>query len=292
MKRLWESPVWSKVIAGIILALLGLIAKFVQERWPEKLDIPAAYFFVFLFVAATAGAMSTLLIKRPSKPSHTEEQFDRLFETADSVNFYGQIADHYDERNTDELLQTHRTVVTEIKHFVASKQNCVILDVGGGTGRAIAELFFDYSGVKWVYVDACGAMAEKFHAHMDGAPLRTETHIRTVDEVYESLHEGSVDIIIMSFLISSLPERPHFNKLRRLLSTDGILIVADADPAYVRLRPYYNFRLKGQKIALKTNPIHYLELRHLCERGGLKELRVEPIWKRAVMYSYVAVFGN
>ena len=225
-------------------------------------------------------------------PANTEVKIERLFETSESVKFYGRIADFYDERNTDALLQTHRNVVTEIKHHVETKQNCTVLDIGGGTGRAIAELFFDRENLKWIYVDACGAMATQFRLHMDGAPLKTETHINTLDEVCEGFGEGQADIILMSFLISSLPKRPDFSKIARLLSESGLLIVADADQAYVRTRPYYTFQLSDETVALKTNPIHYLELRYLCEQSGLRELRVRPIWKMGLIYSYVAVFGN
>jgi ubiquinone/menaquinone biosynthesis C-methylase UbiE len=112
----------------------------------------------------------------------------------------------------------------------------------------------------------------------------------TLAEACERFSAGKSDVIIMSFVISSLSERPDFLKLARLLTDDGILIIAEADPAYSAIKPYYSFKTENGSIALKTNPIHHLELKTLCERGGLKECAVHPVTKHGVIYSYVAVF--
>jgi hypothetical protein len=94
----------------------------------------------------------------------------------------------------------------------------------------------------------------------------------------------------MSFLLSSLTGLPDFTKIARLLSDDGVLIIAEADPAYSGIQPYYSFTTGNRSVALKINPIHHLELKTLCERGGLKECAVYPVTKRGIIYSYVAVF--
>lgn len=299
LKKLWLDPVWSKVIAVGIIAILGLIARYFQERWPNleifsPIKIPLIYSIAIVIGTCVAGFLLSALFKRKyllkAGVLSESDNFDRVFEAKESVSFYGMIADKYDERNTDELLQTHRAVVTEVKHHVGLTLTSVILDIGGGTGRAIAELFFDSTSLKWIYVDACGGMAERFRKNMSGAPLRTEAHVMTLDEAYSAFPSGGVDVIVMSFLISSLSERPAFSKLAQLLCDGGVLIVADADPAYTRLRPYYNFAIDDERIALRTNPIHYLELRSLCEVSGFMEYAVHPVMKRGVIYSYVAVF--
>jgi ubiquinone/menaquinone biosynthesis C-methylase UbiE len=299
MKTLWHDPVWSNVIGGVILAVVLAIGAHFLPWWPIMaglllVKIPLIFLIAAVFAAGLAGYLPATL-RAPKRSLDIEKsdhrpKFDRVFEPNDSVKFYAEIADQYDVRNTEELLQTHRAVVTEIEEHVKSRETALVLDLGGGTGRGIADHFFNYTQVKWVYVDACGRMAEKFRENLAEVPLRTEVHVMTLAEAYAQFAPGETDVIVMSFLISSLPERPNFSKVSRLLREDGIFIVADADPAYSRISPYYDFRTSNGSIALKVNPIHQLELKDLCESSGLRECAVHPVKKRGLIYSYIAVF--
>jgi ubiquinone/menaquinone biosynthesis C-methylase UbiE len=293
----WFDPVWSKVIAAVILGIIGLIVRYFQDILPSleifyPIQIPLIYFIVVSIVACLAGYWLARKRSLQMRDSVDDQKFNRVFETKESVVFYGEIADKYDERNTDELLQTHRDVVTEIKRYVGTRTKSDIFDIGGGTGRTIAEHFYDSTIVRWIYVDACSKMVDRFRYNMSGVQLRTEAHVMTLNEAYNYFSSVKFDLIVMSFLISSLSERPDFIRISQLMSPGGLLIVADADPAYTRIRPYYSFTINDESVALRTNPIHNLELRSLCEKSGLMECSVRPVMKRGVIYSYVAVFQN
>lgn len=288
MNKIWQDPVWSKVIASAICA--AAVGVYVLDWWPIISRVFTGEILLFAAIVAIIAALAgygigTKMLRRNDSP-----KFSEVFEPKDSLKFYAEIADFYDRRNSEELLQTHRVVVSELINRIDSNEETRVLDIGGGTGSFVPRHFFLDQHIKWVYVDACGRMAEKFRENLSNTRLRTDVHVRTLDEVYEQFSAGKSNVILMSFLISSLPDRPDFLKIARLLSDDGILIIAEADPAYSGIKPYYSFDIGNRSIALKINPIHHLELKTLCEHGGLRESAVHPVTKHGIIYSYVAVF--
>lgn len=299
MNKLWHDPVWSKVISSVILAAAG-VASYRLNLWQIisqffTVEILAVAIIVAVIAGLAGYFVATWRMKKLSRENEgvsSATKFDEVFEPKDSIKFYAQIADFYDKRNSAELLQTHRVVVTELKRRIDSSVEVWVLDLGGGTGSFVAHHFFDDKKVKWVYVDACGRMAEKFRENLSNVQLRTDVHVMSLTEACDRFSPGKSKVILMSFLISSLPERPDFSKIAHLLTDDGILIIAEADPAYSGIKPYYSFATESASIALKINPIHHLELKTLCEDGGLREVAVYPVTKRDVIYSYVAVFQN
>ena len=239
MKTLWHDPVWSKVIAGAILGGAAFALAYVPSTWwPVVGQFLADHQTLGLIIALpVVGLVNYGIGHRRARKCSSENglsantrKFDREFSPKDSLKFYALIADLYDQRNSEELLHTHRAVVTAIKRHIASRASSLVLDLGGGTGKLIAHHFFDNASVKWVYVDACGRMAEKFRENLSGVPLRTEAYVMTLSETHEQFSSSKSDVVVMSFLLSSLPERPDFVRIAGLLREDGVLIVAEAVP--------------------------------------------------------------
>lgn len=228
----------------------------------------------------------------PSTTAKAEEP-TRVFEVDQAIDFYNQIAHKYDERNTDELLEMHRSVIHEIDKCITQNPNCKILDLGGGTGRLIATQFFDKDRITWTYVDQSTRMAEQFQKNMKGTKLKKEIIIEDISSACEKLQGKKFDIIVISCVLTSLPDFPDFSKIRNLIDQGGIVIVADIDPAYIAVHPHYSFKLNAKSCALKINLIHPLDIIEFLTREGLKNISSMSVKKSdGTNYSYVIVFST
>ncbi len=194
------------------------------------------------------------------------------FNIKNAIDFYNTIAKMYDERNSKKLLESHRRVIEEIENHLNEDRNYNILDLGGGTGKLITNHFFNKENITWTYVDKSTSMIKKFQEIMDEAPLRTEIIVEDIDNIHNRLKGKKFDVIIISWVLSSMPHNPDFSLLKNLLADNGILIITDNDQAHSSLNPYYDFIIEGESYALEIRPINPLELEEELTEIGYKRI--------------------
>ncbi len=218
--------------------------------------------------------------------------FDHEFSVHDSMAFYDAIATNYDLRNSSDLLRTHQAVVTRIKGARSLGDPLRVLDLGGGTGRQIATQFFDEPDIHWTYIDFSAAMVKQFQENLRGTALgkNADVIIEDIHAVHERLDGRTFDVVLMSLVLSSMPAAPDLGALARLLDPKGRLIVADINPVYTHLNPYYALIVHGQRLALRTNPVNPLGLSKEAHDVGLARLELEGIGTKDQSYSFVEVF--
>lgn len=220
--------------------------------------------------------------------------FDREYAVAKAKCFYAEIAAEYDRRNSAGLRATHRKAVSIIRRELLGRSGVEVLDLGGGTGERIATNFSEEEAVRWTYVDYCPAMVDQFQDNMRGTPLGKRMDVRLADftALCPGLPEASYDVIVLSFVLSSMPTLPDFGMLVRLLSPRGLLVVSDINPVYTRLHPYYVVETAGEAIALRTQPVDPTEISHHVTGAGAVQVEMAPILDGVTTYSFVAVFSR
>jgi ubiquinone/menaquinone biosynthesis C-methylase UbiE len=294
---------WVLAVAAIFLVVLATIG-FIQGRevaiWPPRIGprvgggevhAPGADQRPLSEQLEDADLSATTDVA-VATPTPGRPLFDSEFGVNEAHGFYQQIASNYDLRNSSDLLRTHQAVVTRIKSVRKSDEPFEVLDLGGGTGRQIATQFFDKSDYHWTYVDFCPAMVNEFQENIRGTDLgrNVEVIVEDLTKVHRRLVNRKFDVILLSLVLSSMPAPPDFQKLSILLKPGGSLIVADINPVYTALNPFYAVMVEGRKIALQTSPVNPLGLSKQAESAGLVRTVLEGIGDAAQSYSFVEVF--
>jgi ubiquinone/menaquinone biosynthesis C-methylase UbiE len=300
------------VVGGIVAVLLGLVAlAVVQGRevsfWPPRIG-PRSTDPVGLVprpaarraqagrasaASADRAAVSPLAVAAGSaRPA----AFDREFDVQAARVFYEEIAPNYDERNSGNLLATHMETITRINQVRANKPALRVLDLGGGTGKNIATHFFEEASIHWTYVDFCPAMVEQFKHHLRGRPLykNVSLHVEDLTHVHRRLAPASYDVVLLSLVLSSMPQLPDFGTIAGLLAPDGVLIVSDINPPYSQANPHYAAlagEARGETVALRTNAVDLLDLLTRAKAAGLGLADIARIGEDDISYSFIAVFA-
>lgn len=226
--------------------------------------------------------------------SREDSDYDVVFDPRDSATFYNQIADRYDARQSDELLDAHYSAIAILERYLSGRTLPRVLDLGGGTGSEIATHFAPRNDIKWVYVDASESMAKHFKYNMRRAHMKTTVILGSAERQVESLAEDGFrfDAIIVSWLLSSVSADISFDHLRTLLKKDGCLIVADAEPSNLKNQPLYGILLGQHRVALRLRPVDPKEVQAEAISAGLELLESPPpIVKRdGTPYAYVQVY--
>ena len=206
--------------------------------------------------------LSPILLKNITyrESNSAEENPDSFYGLDKSIDFYDRIASMYDARNTEQLLETHMKIIHLINHETKDNGEFKILDIGGGTGKMIATQYFDKSNFHWCCVDPSKNMNLAFRMNMSVATVDFELIESSIYEMPAELIERRFNIIILSCVLTSLPNDPDFAQIASMLSENGILIVADIDPTYTQIRPYYDFKIDANRIALTPRMVNPLDL--------------------------------
>jgi ubiquinone/menaquinone biosynthesis C-methylase UbiE len=207
-------------------------------------------------------------------------------------DFYQLIATRYDLRNSGNLVQTHLAALAELRAIRKRRDGMAVLDLGGGTGKLIAVHFFDDLAIRWTYVDFCPAMATEFRRYLTGTPLGRNTEVIVADltRTVQELPAGSYDVILLSVVLSSMPDLPDFAPIVRLLAPDGSLIVSDIGPGYTHANPLYRVELEGGAVALRTTPVDPFEVVRRATAAGLQPGALRTSGEGNTYYSFMTVF--
>lgn len=281
--------------AIIVAVVLGLIVvAFWQGReinfWPPKIGErphPKQFDPVRLSDAtATLDVGGTIPAPRLTGAA-------KIFEVGEAKEFYDAIAPNYDQRNSPNLLVTHMETITRIRQALVKNSELNVLDLGGGTGQHIATHFFNEENIRWTYVDTSSAMVERVHQHLARRPLHK--HLTVLMEDINQIHLlelpiKSYDIVLLSLVLTSMPQLPDFAKIAEFLAPGGLLIVSDINPLYTQDHPYYEAVARdGTLVAMRMNPVQPLEVIKRAKAAGLQLSDVDQIGE-GVSYSFIATF--
>lgn len=242
-------------------------------------------------VSGASGVVRAYRKQDVSLPSR-DQLFDQEFTVEQSAQFYQLIASHYDERNSGELITTHLETIRRIKMVRANRPNLRVLDLGGGTGLHIAMAFFDDQNVSWDYVDHSSAMLDQFRRNFSNTALFQNVRVYLEDmlAVLPRLSDESYDVVLLSLVLSSMPNIPDFNHLTRLVAPGGALIISDIDPSYTLIHPFYAVQVDGYRYALRTKPVKPVDLMNRARISGFQTDDLVSIVDNNTDYSFLGVF--
>jgi SAM-dependent methyltransferase len=223
----------------------------------------------------------------------TPADYDELYEVDRADEFYQEIAGVYDGRNSGDLVATHLATISRINALLAAKPTLKVADLGGGTGNPIATAFYAADAVAWTYVDVCPGMEAQFRRNLNPHPLGRKVTIECGDfrRVCYRLPAGAYDVVLLSLVLTSMPELPDFRDIARLLAPGGQLIVTDVGPGYTRLKPFYEVRVGNRLLALRTVPVDPLEVARQAANAGLTSNELTPLGDGETYYSFVGSFA-
>ncbi|EKE06297.1 MAG: hypothetical protein ACD_19C00019G0001 [uncultured bacterium] len=210
--------------------------------------------------------------------------YDRI----DCVNFYDAIAEVYDIDNSKEIWVTHRAIAKIVYSYASKQRKTSILDIGGGTGTLLFDVLSLNEKLNWTYVDNSKKMCEIFKKNVDEQKLEAKIINDTFDTVLSQL-KRDYDIIVLSFLFSSLPVLPDLSRIPNLLKEGGIIIFADADREYAKRLPYTVVN-NDTEHTLLTKPWKLSEIINAFMKIGLKVAGQNLITKNSETYSHIVIF--
>lgn len=244
--------------------------------------------------SSTATSAEVVSVEQtvPEAPSTLmNDTVHRTLGVHQAYEFYESVAAEYDGRNSPNLLRTHLGVVDQIKAAWRGTSTLNIADLGGGTGKLVATMFYDVPGVSWTNVDFSSAMIHQFIQNLDGTPLGKNYHVHIGDilRIHTLLPRASFDVVILSFVLTSMAELPSLDNIGRLLWPGATLIIADIAPNYTAEHPYYAIRKDREILALKMNPVDPLDLIERAEAAGLERVRLDWVYGGQAKYSFILV---
>ena len=97
--------------------------------------------------------------------------------------------------------------------------------------------------------------------------------IEDINRVHLNLQRESYDVILMSLVLTSMPQLPNFGNIASLLAHGGRLIISDIDPDYTQLQPLYKATARsGSLVAMRMQPVEPHLIVESAEAAGLRQL--------------------
>ena len=257
-------------------------------NWLPAATRPTDYAKWEYFVRTLVERVREISNRPPALPPEPTGPND--FEVQRAVEFYDKIAPHYDKGVSRDFINTHSDLNRVIQSQLSTGQTISILDLGGGTGR-ILSAFDTEPAIAWHYCDACPAMLNLFKRTFGSASVLREAVCQDAEEFLQK-STTQFDIIILSFLISSMPHLIDFTQLKQRLKSDGLLVIADANPTYSEKKPKFSIEDKSSNIkySLKIRPIDAPSLSKNASLVGFQICELIGHNKGEQPYSYIATF--
>ena len=215
-----------------------------------------------LFDESSLSELAALLFPPRIEPL-SAEPIVQLYAPEAAIEFYNRIAPDYDRRNSEFLYRAHQQVVKEVRELLDTDGWSGVLDFGCGTGRLIAAHFV-HRPVRWLAIDGSPQMLEIFRDNTsDVGAAVAELHTFEMDLAKPEFDRLAVEvrdgrwIVIMSFLLTSLPTDALVGELLAAFATADAVVIADIHPLYTSTHPNYDFVLADRsELALRPRPVY------------------------------------
>jgi len=217
--------------------------------------------------------------------------YDQVYDVRTASAFYDQIAESYDQRNSQSLLRVYEEVIKVVERVRVSAPSIEVIDLGGGTGKGVAHHFFQQAGMRWEYVDASAHMARQFNSNLQGTNLKTSCNVSDLHAFLGTAQKGKYDVVLLSLVLTSLEHNPEWAKVAACLKPGGRLIVADIDATYTAQNPYYIIEVQGRTHALAPRAVSLTQVYNEAKQAGLKLEHTQPVVEGTVNYAYIAEFS-
>lgn len=245
---------------------------------------------ILVFIKKNIESFLPLLANIYTIIGFVDIQKTKIYDHNNTDKFYDKISKNYDSRNTQYLKHSHFLTVDYLKEYLKNEQseNIHILDLGGGTGLNIASPFFAEEHINWTYVDSSFEMKNQFEKNTINAKFNKNIIHSNIEDYIKDNNNIKFDIIILSFVLTSMPGKINFDDLKRLLKTNGQLIITEIEPEYTINNPNYTVTVDKKKHSLQMNPVNSLELLESAIKSGLNLIKCKSIKKDdGVRYSYI-----
>ena len=225
--------------------------------------------------------------ERRADPSLADNSYE-LIPLSKAAEFYDRVAHLYNKRNTGKYLTTYIEIYKAIVTHLENIEGARICDLGGGTGFLLHRL--QQHAVQWLNVDISRGALRVFEADFS---FYANKDLRNLDVGRDRfITPGEVfDIIVMSYLWSSMDGSPDLDQVRLAMQDTSLLVVADNHASYVDDNRHYGFTVDGGKnLAIAPRPMVPSELRSLVTLKGFVEVAFKEIAIDGKPYSQLHVF--
>ena len=225
--------------------------------------------------------------ERRADPSLGDNSYE-LIPLAKAAEFYDRVAHLYNKRNTGKYLTTYIEIYQAIVTHLETVERARICDLGGGTGFLLHRL--QQHSVQWLNVDISRGALRVFEEDFS---FYATKDLRNLDVGRDRfIKSGEVfDIIVMSYLWSSMDGSPDLDQVRLAMHDTSLLVVADNHASYVDNNRHYGFTdVGGKNLAIAPRPMVPSELRSLVTSKGFAEVAFKEIAVDGKPYSQLHVF--
>ena len=223
-----------------------------------------------------------------------ETEYNRIYTTEDSNEFYEEVAHQYDQRNTELRYKAHQKTVGIVRRLVeVSKHKVIVTDLGCGTGKIIASSFLHDVRTYWTGVDYSSRMLEQFEINLEESDIESQAILcdlrgATYPEGVQNELERS-DIVLICFAFTTIGNIDIISNIMDSMKPGSSFIVSDIHPIYTLSRPYYDFHMSdGRYICLRPSPVFPDIIEKMSLQKGFSRVSHDIIYNRdRIPYSFV-----
>lgn len=261
-------------------------------KWPLCVFILGIIFFFFFKREISELIRRITKFKDLSFGRYTDsaEGLYRCFETNKSIEFYDTVAKSYDFQQSRDYIHTLNQICMFLTEKIGIKDGMKVLDLGGGTGLVYVP-FMAPPILDWYSFDASSGMIARC---MDKYSNYQTPPLVQIGSVFKNLRVyGTIqfDLIIISFLFSSLDYLPDFALIVKNLKPGGFLIVADTHPELTKGKEQiFTIMHEDKKYGLRLKPWSPIEIQQRFSENGMRTVEIGGVERNDRPYSYVFLF--